>query len=105
MKRFLFLSIIIILSSKSSFSTVDILYVNYLTKEYQYSDNGCSGFIGWSAIKVDGSLYDKEETKLIYAGYSKMFFPYKIELLLLTFIILILIAFKITRHRLNKSIT
>lgn len=105
MKKFIFISILTFIFAKTSFATVESLYVNHLTKEYQSSDNGCLGWIGWESIPTDGKNWDDIENKLIKEGYTEMTFPFKIELLIIGFIISVYIAIKWTRQRLKKNVT
>ena len=89
MKKYGLIIFVLIIISISTFGTVDEIYVNTITKEYQYSDNGCKGFIGWKDVDNDPSMDFKVELKLISEGYSQTTFPYKIDLFTISFLLLL----------------
>lgn len=81
MKRSLLIVLILLLTTISN-ATVDQLYINNITDEYQYTDNYCLGFIGWHRVKADPSKYPDLENKLLESGYTKMKVPYKVEIII-----------------------
>jgi len=82
-------------------ATVDELYVNEITKEYQYSDIGCLGFIGWHSVKADPSAYYSIENKLLQDGYKQMNIPFKIEFTVIVIVVILTLILFLIRKRIK----
>jgi len=81
-----------------SYATVDVLYKNNITKEYQYNDNDFYGIIGWQVVSGEG--YDSIEQELIKSGYTKTDFPFKVDLIFSAFMLSIIFLIRhIIRNR------
>jgi hypothetical protein len=78
MKRMLLVAIIVVGFAMSGFATVDAMYINRLTHEYQFTDGRCAGWIGWESVP-EGQT-DLMKRACIREGYSEMNFPYQIEI-------------------------
>lgn len=95
-----------VLISASGFATIDVLYVNHVTKELKWSDSEYPTFwIGWEPLKGDPSMYYLEEQQLLNKGYGYTSFPAKIEVFIIVLILLlvaVLIFFK-NRKRFNTN--
>lgn len=99
MKKFFLLLIAVLGFSLASFATVDAMYINRLTQEYQFSDNGCSGWIGWESIP-EGQM-DVMKRACINEGYTEMNFPYQIEISLV--VAVLVIAMLVRRFAFRKT--
>lgn len=94
------LVIAISMTSKIAMATVDVLYVNHITKELNWSDSEFgAGWIGWESLEGDPSMYYVEEEKLINKGYEYTSFPMKIESLLIGSILLVIVVLIFLKKR------
>lgn len=98
------ITLMLLFISVSTYGTIDRLYVNEICKEYQYSDNGCKGLIGWKSVDADPSKYSVIHSKLVSEGYTYSSFPNKIDLLAISSLgLLFFIIFYEKTRRVSKK--
>lgn len=95
--------ILLLLQPIVTFATVDFLSVNRITKEYYWGDEDSStGWIGWTNV-TEGQI-DTTEDDLKKLGYTETKYPYKIELVTVSIIVLILmLQFIVKKIKKNRS--
>lgn len=103
MKRSILIIIaLVLLLPITSCATVDFLSVNKITKEYYWGDeDNPTGWIGWTSVP-EGQL-DTAENDLQKLGYTRTYYPYKIESYLASLIMILALGQYIIRRLVRKT--
>ena len=96
--------ILVLLLPIASYATLDYLSVNKITKEYYWGgEDNPTGWIGWK--RVPEGQFDTAEDDLEKLGYSKTYYPFKIESYIALSIGVLLFGLFIIRKNKNKLYT
>jgi hypothetical protein len=83
-------------------ATVDYLAVNRITKEYYWGDEDHStGWIGWKFVPE--AQLETAEVDLKKLGYTRTYYPYKLESLLVSLVLILTLGQYVVRRKLKKS--
>jgi hypothetical protein len=86
----------------TAFATIDVLSVNKITKEYYWGDDDSFvGWIGWG--NVSGEQFDSIENDLEKSGYTRTYYPYKIETFIIFLIAIIILGKYVKRKKLKSA--
>lgn len=88
--------------TQTAYATVDYLSVNKITKEYYWGDDdNPTGLIGW--ISVPERQLDTAEDDLKKLGYTRTYYPYKIESYIIAVAMVLTLGAYITIKKVNKN--
>jgi hypothetical protein len=83
-------------------ATVDYLAVNTITKEYYWGDEDHStGWIGWKFVPE--AQLETAEADLKKLGYTRTYYPYKIESLFVSLVVILTLGQYVVRRKLKKN--
>lgn len=102
MKLLTLIIILFILLPITTNATVDILFVNKITKEYYWgNDDSFIGWIGWT--NVPGEQFDIAEYDVKKIGYTRTYYPYKVETFIILLIAVLVLVQYVKRRKLRNT--